>query len=198
MKKKSVVIVSIALFIFAIIGVSIYQLNQDGYLYIGGWEKTPESALKTAAQNAMPMEENALTVKVHLDTYYLSDHAVVFYVSKNDILCVATIVKNEKEEWHYRGHSEEGDIADPCYFVLNGEKDQELLFPFHFDKKSKKVYGWKYTNGKDVLINGKSTGKKTYTAELSDQRWKIDYWWCDDVEESSEDAIVLQFAHSLE
>lgn len=156
--------------------------------------KTPEIALKTAAQNAMPMEENALTVKVHLDTYYLSDHAVVFMYRKT-IPCALPQSSRTKRRSDTMGDTQKKVIllilVTSC---LMERKIRSCFSPFTLIKKPKslrlEVYRWE-----GCSYQRKINREKTYTAELSDQRWKIDYWWCDDVEESSADAIVLQFAH---
>ena len=86
--RTKVIIITLPLLLLAIlIGIGVYKFINDGYLYIGGWESTPEKALDVARSG---IDEDRETVKIHLDTLYFDDYSVVFYVSARDTLCRAT------------------------------------------------------------------------------------------------------------
>ena len=190
--RTKVIIITLPLLLLAIlIGIGVYKFINDGYLYIGGWESTPEKALDVARSG---IDEDRETVKIHLDTLYFDDYSVVFYVSARDTLCCATMIQNDKGKWHYMGSSEESDLDNPTSFIMNGDPVQTIWSLFGFDDSANKVFGWKYSYAPEVLVNGIPTEKKIYKIEIDGKDRSVDYWWCIDQSLVSREDIVLTYA----
>lgn len=190
--RTKVIIITLPLLLLAIlIGIGVYKFINDGYLYIGGWESTPEKALDVARSG---IDEDRETVKIHLDTLYFDDYSVVFYVSARDTLCRATMIQNDKGKWHHMGSSEESDLDNPTSFIMNGDPEQTIWSLFGFDDSANKVFGWKYSYAPEVLVNGIPTEKKIYKIEIDGKDRSVDYWWCIDQSLVSREDIVLTYA----
>lgn len=189
--RTKVIIITLPLLLLAIlIGIGVYKFINDGYLYIGGWESTPEKALDVARSG---IDEDRETVKIHLDTLYFDDYSVVFYVSARDTLCRATMIQNDKGKWHHMGSSEESDLDAPCYFILNGDENQDIFFPYIFFEERHMIIGWKYSYTPDVLVNGKPTEKKTYKIEIDGKDRSVDYWWFTDTTVLTEADVTISY-----
>lgn len=195
MAKKNVILVVIVLvIIIAVIGVGIAKvvadLLNDGYAYYGdGWQDTPEKALAVAADGTID-DEMRLTVKNLLDIQYIDDIVTMTFVSKGDTLVTATLVTNEKGQYHFHASSQEENLDSPVTFVLNGDVEQWILSSYF--QYNTKVYGWKYSTAPSVLVNGNKTNTKTYTFNCQGKEWSIDYWWVDLPEQYDEIEITYE------
>ncbi len=182
MKKT---ILAIAL-IISILCFSSCSLFEDGYLYVGdGWQDTPEKALAQAADDTLETEQ-MLTVVHLLDTRYIDDIAIMTFVSKGDTFVTATFVTNEKGQYHYHGCTEEALLDDPTEFVLNGNTEQFILFPYQ--QHNSTVFGWSYATAL-FTVNGRIPNKETHTFTCQDKEWSLDFWWFDDVPSNTEISI---------
>ena len=183
----------IILAITLIISISCFSscsLFEDGYLYVGdGWQDSPEKALAIAADDTTETEQ-ALTIEYLLETRYIDDIAIMTFVSKGDTLVTATFVTNENGQYHYHGHTDEVALRDPTGFVLNGDSEQFILFPYqHYNTK---VFGWCYSSA-SFTVNGKNPDKKTYTFTCQGEKWSLDFWWIDDVSSNTE--VTIDFVN---
>ena len=178
--------ISIILLLVSILCLNSCGLFEDGYLYVGdGWQDTPEKALAQAADDTIESEQ-MLTVVHLLDTRYIDDIAIMTFVSKGDTLVTATFVTNEKGGYHYYGHTEEVVLNDPTEFVLNGDSEQFILFPYqHYNTN---VFGWSYSSA-SFTVNGRNPDKKTYTFTCQGKEWSLDFWWIDGVSSNMEVTI---------
>ena len=183
------IILTVAL-IISILCFSSCSLFEDGYLYVGdGWQDTPEKALAMAADDTAEMEQ-ALTIEYLLETRYIDNIAIMTFVSKSDTLVTATFVTNENGQYHYHGHTDEVALRDPTEFVLNGDSEQFILFPYqHYNTK---VFGWSYSSA-SFTVNGKNPDKKTYTFTCQGKEWSLDFWWIDNVSSNTE--VTIDFVN---
>lgn len=171
--------------LLALLLLSVVFSSCDGYLYIGdGWKDTPEKALKIAADN--PLDEERLTVRVLLDTWYVDDMAFMLFVSEGDTLVVSDFVTDEKDRFHYHASSEEVMLDKPDTFLLNGEGNQFILSSY--SQYGTLVWGYKYSTV-DITVNGLTPKTKTYTFSCQGQEWSIDRWYIDSVEDNAEITI---------
>lgn len=165
--------------------ISIFCFNscslfEDGYLYVGdGWQDTPEKALELEADNTAETEQ-MLTIASLLDTRHIDDIAIMTFVSKGDTLVTATFVTNEEGQYHYHGCTEEVSLENPTSFVLNGNDEQFILFPYQ--QYNPKVFGWSYSTQRSttlkLLINGLvkfTLGIVLIAAMLFLPAWTFDY-----------------------
>ena len=179
----------IILAITLIISISCFSscsLFEDGYLYVGdGWQDTPEKALAQAADDTIE-KERMLTVVYLLDKRYIDDIAIMTFVSKDDTLVTATFVANEKLQYHYHGCTEEKLLSEPTGFVLNGDPEQFILFPYQ--QYNSAVFGWCYSNA-SFTVNGKTPSKESHSFTCQEKEWTLDYWWVDDIPSNTEISI---------
>lgn len=180
--KKTIILLVLLLSAFCLLSCSFFE---DGYLYIGGWQDTPEKALATEADQTSETE-HMLTVDHLIDTKYIDDIAIMTFVSKGDTLVTATFVTNKKGQYHYHGSTEETLLDDPTEFVLNGDSEQFILFPY--DQYNSKVFGWSYSTA-SFTVNGKTPSKETHTFTCQGKEWSLDFWWLDNVLSDTEVSI---------
>ena len=174
--KKAIIFLT-----FVLLFVLVFS-SCDGYLYIGdGWQDTPEKALKIAAEN--PIDKERLTVGTLLDTWYVDDMAFMLFVSKNDMLVKADFISDEKDRFHHHASSEEAMLDKPDTFILNGEADQFVLFPY--SQYGNQVWGYKYSSV-HITVNGLTPEVKTYTFSCQGHEWSIDRWCIDGIKENTE------------
>ncbi len=181
------------LFPIIIIGVILIvicfvKLSEDGYLYVGDvWRDTPEEALSDAADNPTN-DRMTLTVKKLLDQREIGDITEMFFVSENDTLTNVAFVTNDDGKYCVQGYTEEGALESPSAFVLNGDKDQFILFPY--SEEGDTVFGWCYSSVSPT-VNGIEPSKKTYTFECQGKQWSLDFWWIDDFPKTDE--VKIEF-----
>ena len=181
MKKLSIIFLLVS-----ILCLNSCGLFEDGYLYVGdGWQDTPEKAWAMAADDTIETEQ-MLTVESLLDTRYIDDIAIMTFVSKGDTLVTATFVTNEKRQYHYHGCTEETLLDDPTEFVLNGNTEQFILFPYQ--QHNSTVFGWCYSSA-SFTVNGKTPSKESHSFTCQEKEWTLDYWWVDDIPSNTEISI---------
>lgn len=169
-----------------ITAIVILSSSSCNYLYVGdGWQDTPEAALAVAADN--PMEKDILTAKNIIDTLYIGDRAFMLFVSEGDTLVSATFVTNEDGKYHYNASSEEVLLNEPDTFLLNGDSEQFILFPYQ--QYGNKCFGWKLSSAQ-IKINGIEPEIKTYQIECQGKMWSVDYWCVDNI--SGETEILIE------
>ncbi|MBQ8163281.1 MAG: hypothetical protein IJZ93_02805 [Clostridia bacterium] len=182
--KKTILTVAIIISIFCFNSCSLLD---GGCLYIGdGWQDTPELALVQAA-NGTAETEQMLTVKHLLETRYIDDIAIMTFVSKGDTLVTATFVTNDEGKYHYHGCTEEGLLSDPTEFVLNGDSEQFVLFPYQ--QYNSKVFGWCYSSA-SFTVNGKTPSKEAHSFACQGKEWTLDFWYLNDVPPNTEISIA--------
>jgi len=193
-KKVLIVIaVIVGLIVFGVVKL-ISDLNSDGYVYYGGWEDTPIEALK-AEKDSNGLSNGEYDVAELLDTYYFEDEAVLLYVSKADTLVRASFVQNEDGEWHFHGYSEEEDLSTPCYFILDGDLEQQIYDGYTHLEEEQKVFGWKLTSASPIKINGEYANTKTYKFQLKGKEWSIDYFYADNVHVDNPDEGFVKYEY---
>ena len=165
-------------------------LEKDGYVFIGGWEDTPEEALREDLSREFADWGLREIISVEYPT---SDMAEILYITDRDTLVRETCVKNDKGKWHVYSTDGEESLSEPEYFVLNGDPEQFLQNEYVWFYETNYVSGWKLSSVPDVLINGKATQTKTYKIVLEGVEWSIDYWWIENVDVSSEEDPVLSY-----
>ncbi len=192
-KKYCIVIVSLCLCIVFLPSCGEFYAK-DGQLLIGdGWQKTPEKAIEKQADNAMLNEYGDYDIIELLDIIYVDDKALVLYTAKSEALMLVTCVNN-KDKWHFSGYSYERDLETPDAFVLNGDINQDFVIQFYSSEDLSRVFGFKYTSAPTVCVNGNPTQTKTYTFEIGDKTWSIDYWYIENVNVASKDDIKITYA----
>ena len=164
--------------ICVIILISIIIISKkEGPFYFGDvWSETPEEALQDAADNPTH-DKRTLTVKELLDKRVINGDVKMTFVSENDTLTSATIITNDDGKYHLYGYTEEGPLESPSEFVLNGDKDQFILFPYGV--RGSTVYGWSYSSV-SLKVNGITPSTETHTFECQGKTWSLNFWWIDD------------------
>jgi len=156
----------------------------NGYIYVGdGWQNTPEEALSIARSSSTSNEYGIYSVKQMIDTYYISDMAIMYYVSQNETFVEASFVTNSSGQFHFHGYTEEYNLEEPVSFVLNGDPEQWIMYSYFQVNDEGTVFGWKYSTAPSVLVNNKETQSKEYNFECNGKSYCLDYWWCDNIQE---------------
>ena len=132
-----------------------------------------------------------LTVVTLLETRYIDDIAIMTFVSKGDTLVTATFVTNKKGQYHFQGCTEEVLLNDPTEFVLNGDSEQFILFPYK--QYNSKVFGWSYSTA-SFTVNGITPNKETYVFSCQNKDWSLDFWWIDDVASDAE--VLIEYINN--
>lgn len=173
--KKHIVIIVVVFAVILFIGTSIHSfitriLNGET-IYIGnGWQETPEEAVEVSG-------EKRYKIAKLLDILYFDDRAEVLYVSEDGALVEASCVKNEKEQWHLQGVTDDEDLQNPCYFILNGKENQEIMFPYTIVESEKLIYGYCYSENNTIVVNKNPVKTKNYVFEVEGKKYSIDYWY---------------------
>ena len=176
MRKKVLLIIALILTAF-VISILVVLLTND-YLFIGNvWYDTPEKALLQEADNTIDSEQS-LTIAHLLETRDINDITIMTFVSISDTLVTVTFVKNEKDQYSVYGYTEEVFLDQPTEFLLNGDPNQFILFPYH--KYDDTVFGWCYT---DIAftVNEMIPMKKTFEFTCQGKKQSIDFWWIDSI-----------------
>jgi hypothetical protein len=182
MNKK--VLLGVVIFAVLIVIISsVVTLMTKGYLYVGDvWHETVEEALSYAADNPTN-DKMTLTVKELLDKRVIGDIVEMTFVSENDTLTSVSFVINDDEKYCVYGYTEEGVLNSPSEFVLNGDKDQFILFPY--SEHVSTVYGWCYSSVTPT-VNGITPSTETFEFECQGKTWSLDFWWIDDFPSDTE------------
>ena len=179
-KKKILIVVSvIAIAIIAIFAFHVIKsLSDEGYAYYGDvWETSPERALQKAADRDL-QTKGTLTPKIHFKKIIVDDIVSMTFLSESDTLVTVTFVSNEDGLYSVYGYTEEVFLDEPTEFLLNGDPDQFILFPY--DQYNNTVWGWCYSNAK-FKINGNIPKRETFEFAFQEKKWSIDFWWIDDM-----------------
>ena len=188
MKKKSLIVVSIIsiLLISIMVFTVIKDLLNKGYAYYGdGWQYSPEEALKIAADQDLETMQT-LTPQIIFKTTTFDDIVLMTFLSKGDTLVSVTFVSNEKGQYHVRGWTEEYDLAHPSEFLIDGDPDQFILFPYK--KHDNVVLGWCYSTAR-FTVNGISPERETFHFDAGGKAYSIDFWMIDEYV-SNEDVSI--------
>lgn len=184
MSKKNAIltVVILVLIVIAVILAAVLYIRKNGYLYIGDWEDTPEAALAREADGTSD-DDSLYTVKQLLEKQTFDDLVEMAFISKRDTLVTVSIVINKKGKYHFWGSTEEPFLGDPENFVLNGDPEQFILFPYqhHGDM----VFGWCYTEV-SLTVNGIVPYRRTHTVTCDGKEWSLDYFWLDNVPQDTE------------
>lgn len=191
MKKKiliTIIVISV-IAILLIIGAALY-IAENGYLYIGmDWQSTPEAALAASADNGDLERLQILTIKKLLNTVPMPGKNVVdmTFVSMNDTLVTVSFVTDKRGLYHVFGYTEEELLDAPDSFVLNGDYDQFIMFPF--SRCGTTVFGWCYS-GLRFTVNGRTPVYQTYEFECQGKTWSLDYWQIENMPEDEELELI--------
>lgn len=191
MKKNSGKIIVGILLVFLISALVLggVSLCRDGFLYVGDvWQNTPELALAIAADSPLPGIKERYTVVRVLETWQTDDTLYMVYISGGDTLVHVTLVTNRKGQYCVHNSTEEGPLDSPSEFVLNGDPEQYILFPYTCNGTM--VCGWCYTEA-SFTVNGRVPSRRTHIVECQGQIWSLDFWWLEDVPE--DDEITLSY-----
>ena len=188
MTAKAIVAVILCLILVGI-GIVVYDLFTNGYAHYGTWYDTPEEALKH--KTPLPDETPEMyTPKKTLKTVYFDEIADMTYISADDTLVSVSFVINEEGQFSVYGMSEEVDLDDPAYFLMNGDPkqldfdaDEYILFPY--SSHGETVYGWCYS-GYTFTVNGKEPIKETFVFECQGKTRSIDYWYVEGIPEDAD------------
>ena len=175
MKKKLLIVVSVVaiLFIAIIVSSVIKSLLNDGYAYYGDvWASSPEIALqKSADQDSQTMK--TLTPKTTFKKIVIDDILLMTFLSESDTLVTVTFVTNEDEQYSVSGWTEEYDLDHPTEFLLSGESDQFILFPYQ--EHGDTVLGWCYSFAK-FTVNGITPTRETFSFSEHGKTYSVDFW----------------------
>ncbi|MBQ9805998.1 MAG: hypothetical protein IJW49_05780 [Clostridia bacterium] len=151
-----------------------------------GWQNTPEKALAIEADINLDNLQR-LTPTTVLDEFQIGDKVYLLFVSQGESLVQASFVTNEEGQYHYEGDTEEIAIGDPDTMILNGDREQFILFD-HF-KDETHVWGYKYSSV-EITVNGTTPQTKSYTFTCNGKEWSVDRWWLE-ADEKTEINIEL-------
>ena len=175
MKKKLLIVVSVVAILFiTIIAFSVIKsLLNDGYAYYGDvWASSPEIALqKSADQDSQTMK--TLTPKTTFKKIVIDDILLMTFLSESDTLVTVTFVTNEDEQYSVSGWTEEYDLNRPTAFLLSGESDQFILFPYQ--EHGDTVLGWCYSSAR-FTVNGIAPARETFSFSVHGKPYSIDFW----------------------
>lgn len=188
MNKKNTIIVIFVIAVFAIaIAWAVSSFVSNGYLYVGdGWQDTPEKALAVRA-TAPSSPRDTLTVATLILTINIEDFTEMTFVSKADTLVTVSFVKNDKGQYHVSGYSEEISLDDPTSILLNGDINQDMLFPYA--QRNHTIWGWCYTDVPAFTIAGITPERETYTFECQGKTRSIDFFIVKNVMEEYPDIV---------
>ena len=84
-------------------------------------------------------------------------------------------------------------LNDPTEFVLNGDSEQFILFPYK--QYNSKVFGWSYSTA-SFTVNGITPNKETYVFSCQNKDRSLDFWWIDDVASDSE--VLIEYINNVQ
>ncbi len=176
----------VVLLIISMLCLCSCGLFEDGYLYIGDvWQDTPENALSIEADSPVNDAET-LTIEKLLCKKQIDDILEMTFVSKADTLVSVAFVTNDDGQYCVYGYTEEVRLDSPAMFLLNGDNEQDIVFPY--SQHGTTVYGWCYSTV-SFTINEIVPNKETYTFKCQGKEWSLDYWWVEDVASDAEVSI---------
>lgn len=189
--KKARIIISILAILFVVLAVCVVlkDLWNDGWAYYGDvWQSSPEKALQQAADRDSETMQT-LTPKIRFKELAIDDIIVMTFLSQNDTLVTVTLVSNEKNQYSVYGWTEEYDLDHPSNFLIDGDADQFILFPY--EKYHNIVLGWCYSTAQ-FTVNGISPERETFTFDLQGKTYSIDFWTVNG--QFSDDGISIEYS----
>ena len=173
--KKSLIVVSVVatLFLAIIVFFVIKTLLSNGYAYYGDvWASSPEIALQKAAeQDSQTME--TLTPQITFKKTVIDDILLMTFLSESDTLVTVTFVSNEDGQYSVSGWTEEYDLDHPTEFLLNGDPNQFILFPYQ--EHSNTVLGWCYSSAR-FTVDGITPTRETFSFSVEGKTYSVDCW----------------------
>lgn len=187
MKKKLLIVVSVVAMLIIAFFV-IKALLNDGYAYYGDvWASSPEIALQKAAdQDSQTME--TLTPKITFKQTVIDDILLMTFLSEADTLVTVTFVSNEDGKYSIYGWTEEYDLDHPTEFLLNGDPNQFILFPYQ--EHSNTVLGWCYSSAR-FTIDGITPTRETFSFSVQGKTYNVDCWMIE--ERSSDGDVAIEY-----
>ena len=152
--------------------------------YVGDvWQDTPEKALSHSGT-----EDPTYTIKTMLKTIEIDDIVVMTFVNEADTLTKVSFVTNDKGQYCVSGSSEEVILSDPDTFVVNGDPDQFILFPYASYHNT--IYGWCYENVVPS-VNGLTPKTEAYTFECQGELWTLKFWMIDGIDNTGNAEVTF-------
>ena len=152
--------------------------------YVGDvWQDTPEKALSHSET-----EDPAYTIKTMLKTIEIDDIVDMTFVNEADTLTSVSFVTNDKGQYCVSGSSEEILLSDPDTFVVNGDPDQFILFPYGSYHNT--IYGWCYENVVPS-VNGLTPQMEAYTFECQGELWTLKFWIIDGIDNTDNAEVTF-------
>ena len=190
MKKKSLIVVSVVALIFiAIIAFFVIKrLLTDGFAYYGDvWASSPEIALQKAAEQDSQTVET-LTPQITFNQTAIDNVLLMTFLSEANTLVTVTFVSNEDGQYSVSGWTEECDLDHPTEFLLNGDLDQFILFPYQ--EYGTTVLGWCYSSAR-FTVNGIAPTRETFSFSVQGETYSVDYWMIE--EHVSNGAVDIEY-----
>lgn len=177
MNKKTLLIMIIFFVLIAVVLGVMALLANNNFLFVGNvWKSTPEEALLQEADNSTDAKLS-LSIKQLLDKRKINDIIIMTFVSQNDTLTTVTFVTNNDGLYSVYGYTEEEFLDSPTEYILNGDEDQFILFPYN--KNGSTVFGWCYTST-SFTVNGITPTTQTYEFDCQGKTRFLDFWWIND------------------
>lgn len=166
----------------------IKTLLNNGYAYYGDvWASSPETALQKAAdQDSQTM--GTLTPKITFKQTVIDDILLMTFLSEADTLVTVTFVSNEDGQYSVSGWTEEYDLAHPTEFLLNGDPDQFILFPYQ--EHSNTILGWCYSSAR-FTVDGITPTRETFSFSVQGKTYSVDCWMIE--ERTSDGDIAIEY-----
>lgn len=174
MKKKAMVFLVVAILLVVIVAFfAVKALLNDGYAFWGDvWETSPEKALQKAAEQDLNTMQT-LTPKIIFEKTTFDDIVLMTFLSQDETLVTVTFASNANDLYSVSGWTEEYDLAHPSEFLMDGNPDQWILFPYR--RHDNTVFGWCYSTAQ-FTVNGISPTRKTFNFDLQGMTYSIDFW----------------------
>lgn len=188
MKKTTIVLIIAILIVATMIFFVVKSVLNDGYAFCGDvWETSPEKALQKAAEQDLDTMQT-LTPQIIFEKTTLDSIVLMTFLSENETLVTVTFVSDADGRFSVSGWTEEYDLAHPSEFLMDGNPDQFILFPYK--KYDNLVLGWCYSTAQ-FMVNGISPTRKTFNFDLQGTTYSIDFWTVN--VQNSDDDISIKY-----
>ena len=178
-KINAIIIIPVVIIVSAI----LITVLTSCYFYTGEvWYETLDEALMHEADRDTE-SKRILSVKTLLCITRIDDVTIMTFVSQNDTLVRVSFVSNEDGLYCVSGYTEEVSLSSPSEFVVTGESNQFILFPYSTYNDT--VYGWCYSNV-TPSVNGLEPSIETYEFECQGTKWSLRLWHIDDIDNTDD------------
>ncbi len=182
MNRKKILVIIIVLIVI-IISIGFVIASTNGYWHVGDvWWNTPAEALLHEADKDIASKET-LSIKTLINTTEIDDITIMSFVSQNDTFTTVTFISNEDGLYSVYGYTEEVSLSSPSEFVVTGNMDQFVLFPYRTYNNT--IYGWCYSNV-IPLVNGMAPSLKAFEFECQESKWTLIYWCISDIDSTND------------